>query len=80
MKRFILITILVVFALSLMTTISHAEAMTVKHAGKMMYTKSAVDLRMDMGSYGKITSLGRDVISSAPWLISKMPDRLPSGY
>jgi hypothetical protein len=48
MKRFILIAILVVFALSIMTTISHAEAMTGKNAGKMMYTKSAVDLRMDM--------------------------------
>lgn len=48
MKRLILIAILVVFALSFVTTTSPAEAMTAKSAGKMMYTKSAVDLRMDM--------------------------------
>ena len=48
MKRLILIGILVVFAASFVTTISNAEVMTGKTDGKMMYTKSAVDLRMNM--------------------------------
>lgn len=48
MKRLTLLAVLVVFALSFMTAMSPAEAMTGKKAGRMMYTKSAVELRMDM--------------------------------
>jgi len=48
MKRAMLIAITVLFAVVSMTTVSSAKTMKGKRAGKMMLTKSAVELRMDM--------------------------------
>jgi len=48
MKRVMLIGVAVLFGLMSMTTVSSAKTMKSKRAGKMMLTKSAVELRMDM--------------------------------
>jgi hypothetical protein len=48
MKRFVAVTVAVLFAVVSMTTVSSANTMKGKKAGKMSLTKSAVNLRMDM--------------------------------
>ena len=47
LKRFILTAILVVFALSFVMTISHAEAMTGKNAGEVILYKQMEEKKID---------------------------------
>jgi hypothetical protein len=48
MKRWIIVGFMVLFAITVMANISYAEPMKSMMPGKMMYTKSVVDLRMAM--------------------------------
>lgn len=80
MKRFVLIAIAVLFGFASVTTVSSADTMKGKKAGKMSLTKSAVNLRMDMRKLWEdhITYTRNYIISALADLedVSKVAERL----